>query len=149
MREPISAVALIAALAGCTGSTDPYEAGLLDNIRNLGTGEYGRQVQDLDRQTASAAAEIESNQAALDAERQAQSANAAELSRLRQQIASVQSDIDKALAKISAEDTRRPELVKLKGNAAQIHQAVASGSPPSNASAQIDSIRASLRALSL
>lgn len=93
--KPI-AFAVLVTVAACTGSTDPATATLFDNINNLNSGEYDRQIAS---NKAQANAIIAQNQAA--EQRNAQlaaqkNANQQQINALRSQIAEVKAQGAKA-----------------------------------------------------
>ena len=92
MTKSIAGVAAMLALAGCTGTQDPSQAGFLDGVANLAGGTYDRRVAE--RQAAAASAEWQADQLAL---------RAAELETERQRLAAEQARLDARVRQINAE----------------------------------------------
>jgi len=135
-------------LAGCTGETDPAKAGLFDNINNLNTGEYERQIAQGKSEAARIIRDNNARQASINSLNNQKRANAATSSRLRSQIASVQSQLSAAKAKAAGDPAKLARLNQLGGQLASVRAASQQGGSQSALSAELSGIRKSIRALS-
>lgn len=135
-------------LAGCTGETDPAKAGLFDNINNLNTGEYDRQIAQGKSEAARIIRANNARQASINSLNNQQQANTATAGRLRSQIASVQSQLSAAKAKAAGDPAKLARLNQLGGQLASVRTASQNGGSQSVLSAELSSIRKSIRALS-
>lgn len=134
-------------LAACTGSTDPTTATLFDNIRNLQTGEYDRQIAAKD---AEAAAIIANNRAAESriSGLQAQSAaNSRAIASLRSQIAAVRAEASAARAAVAGDPAKLSRLSQLEGQINAVQSDVNAGADPAVAQAELRRVSAAIRAL--
>lgn len=134
-------------LAGCTGSTDPATASLFDNIANLQSGEYDRQIAAKD---AEAAAIIANNRAAESriGGLQAQSAsNQQKIAALRSQIAAVRGQAAAARSQIAADPAKVARLNQLEGQINAVQADANRGGDPDVARAELNRVSAAIRAL--
>ncbi len=146
--KPI-AFAVLVTVAACTGSTDPATATLFDNINNLNSGEYDRQIAS---NKAQANAIIAQNQAA--EQRNAQlaaqkNANQQQINALRSQIAEVKAQGAKARAASASDPAKLAQVNALDKQLGALESDVASGTDPSVARSELNRIKAAYRALSI
>lgn len=134
-------------LLGCTGETDPTKANIFDNINNLQTGEYDRQIAEQEALAASIAADNQATSAEnqrLEGQRQA---NVSAIASLKREIRDVRALISSTRQQVSSEPEK---IAKLNGYQAQL-AAVESSVDQSGASSalrsELSSIRAAVRAL--
>jgi chromosome segregation ATPase len=138
----------LVALAGCTGSTNPETAGLFDNIRNLNSGEYDRQIA----QNRSQAQAILANNRAAEArigqmERQ-RSANETQLAALRRQAADARAQANQARARVAGNPAQEQRVNALITQISAIEQDINSGTvEPASASRELNQITALIRTI--
>ncbi|MEO1108184.1 MAG: hypothetical protein AAFX90_09705 [Pseudomonadota bacterium] len=146
--RPFALVA-VTAVAGCTGSTDPTTATLFDNIANLNSGEYDRQIAN---NKAQADAIIAQNKAAeqRNAQLAAQSnANKAEIDSLRRQIADVKAQGAKARAASASDPVKLQQVQALDNQLNAVERDVNSGASSAAISSELSRIKSAYRALSI
>ncbi len=140
----IIATAALLAAGACTGSVDPQTATVFDNIRNINSGEYDRQIA---VKEAEAAAIVQANDArrsniaSLDQQRQA---NAGQIAALRSEIAAVQAEI--ARARAAGADAAQIDRLSSQVNAVQAD--ASGGADATVVRSELSRIRAAVRALS-
>ncbi|MCE6951787.1 hypothetical protein LAZ29_12695 [Cereibacter sphaeroides] len=146
--SPVRLMICCAALAGCSGSTDPATAHLFDNIANLNSGEYDRQIV---RKDAEAAAIIRSNQQMegnISSMRSEAAGNRQTIASLRQQIAAAQREAAAARVKVGEDPVRLGKVRGYESQLAAIQNDASGGSDPAVLQSEVARIRASIRALS-
>lgn len=146
--KPVTLVSLIA-LAGCTGSTDPTTATLFDNIANLNSGEYDRQIAQNKAQADAILAQnkaAEQRNAQLAAQR---NANQSEINALRQQIAEVKAQGAKARAASASDPVKLQQVQALDNQLGAVERDVSSGADPSVVRNELNRIKSAYRALSI
>ncbi|WP_456385739.1 hypothetical protein [Profundibacter sp.] len=150
VRRLMTSTVLVSAmtLAGCTGETDPAKAGLFDNINNLNKGEYNRQLAQGKSEAARIIRANNAQQTNINSLNNQKRSNAATAGQLRSQIASVQSQLSAAKAKAAGDPAKLARLNQLGGQLASVRAASQSGGSQSALSAELSSIRKSIRALS-
>lgn len=139
--------AVTAALSGCTGSTNPAEAGLFDNIRNLNTGEYDRQIAAKEAEAAAIARSNASMQAGITSMESQSRANTSAIASLRAEIASLRAEASAARVRIGSDSVRLGQLDRLEGQISAIEADANAGADPSVLRAEIKRNRAAIRAL--
>ncbi len=138
----------LVAMAGCTGSTNPETAGLFDNIRNLNSGEYDRQIA----QNRSQAEAILANNRAAEArigqmERQ-RAANETQLAALRRQAANARAQANQARARVAGNPEQEQRVNALITQISAIEQDIAAGTvEPASASRELNQISALIRTI--
>lgn len=144
----VALLASAALLGACTGSTDPTTASLFDNIRNINTGEYDRQIA---AKEAEAAAIARSNQqrersiASLERER---SQNASVIAQLRAEIEAVRQEAAVIRGQIAGDSAKIEQLGRLETQLTAVRADVDAGVDPAVARAEVRRIRSAIRALS-
>ncbi|OYU17398.1 MAG: hypothetical protein CFE34_15905 [Rhodobacteraceae bacterium PARR1] len=136
-----------AALSGCTGTTNPAEAGLFDNIHNLNTGEYDRQIAAKEAEAAAITRSNTSMQAGINSMEAQTQANASAIASIRAELASLRSEASAARAKVGSDPVRLGKLDRLDGQIAAIQADASGGGDPSALRAEIARTRAAVRAL--
>ena len=138
----------LVALAGCTGSTNPETAGLFDNMRNLSSGEYDRQIA----QNRSQAEAILANNRAAEArigqmERQ-RAANESQLASLRRQAANTRAQANQARARVAGNPEQEQRVSALITQISAIEQEIAAGTvEPTSAARELNQISALIRTI--
>ena len=135
------------ALTGCTGSTDPAEAGLFDNIKNLSTGEYDRQIAEKDAQAAAIIANNNASQARINQKRSQSAANSGEIQALRNQLNKVQAQASAARAQVASDPVKLQKLNALDGQLRGIRSDVNSGAVSSATRSELNRVSAAISAL--
>lgn len=138
---------IVGLLPGCTGSTNPAEAGLFDNVSNLQSGEYDRQIA---AKEAEAMAITQANAAirADSTSKQASStSNAALIVSLKEEIASLRAEAASMRGKVSGEPERIAQLDSLDGQISAVQADLNAGGDPSVLSAEMRRLRTAIRAL--
>lgn len=137
-----------AGIAGCTGSTNPESATLFDNINNLNSGEYDRQIS---ANQAQADAILRNNQAAekritnLESQR---AANSGAISRLKAQAASTRQTALNARSRVAGDSVKSAQLSSLESQLASVSSEINAGSADSGiASAELRRINRAIAAL--
>ncbi|WP_162946972.1 hypothetical protein [Ruegeria sp. EL01] len=136
-------------VAGCTGSTDPTTATVFDNIANLNSGEYDRQIAQNKSQADAIIAQnkaAEQRNAQLAAQR---NANQSEINSLRQQIADVKAQGAKARAASASDPVKLQQVQALDRQLVAVERDVSSGASPSVVRPELSRIKAAYRALSI
>ena len=137
-----TAVALL--LAGCTGSTNPADAGLFDNIRNLETGEYDRQIAAKEAEAA-AITRANANIAADNSAKKAQAvSNSALIADLKAEIRALRMELSAIRSRGSADPAK---LDRIEGQIAAVEADLAGGGDPSPLSAEVRRLTLAVRAL--
>lgn len=140
-------VIVVAALSGCTGTTNPAEAGLFDNIRNLNSGEYDRQIAAKEAEAAAITRSNASMQAGINAMETQTQVNASSIASLKAELASLRAEAAAARAKVGSDPVRAGKLDRLDGQIAAIEADIASGGNRAAQRAEIAAMRAAARAL--
>ena len=135
-------------LGACTGETDPSKAGFFDNINNLNTGEYDRQIAAGEATAAGIARDNQRRQASVNSLNAQKSANSATANRLRGQISAARSDLSAARAKAGGDPAKLARLRQLEGQISSVQKASASGGSDAVLRRELSSIRSSIRAVS-
>ncbi len=143
-----TALVAIGGLAGCTGSTNPETATLFDNINNLNSGEYDRQISSNEAQ---AAAILRNNQAAekrISGLQRQRAANSGAISRLKSQVASARQSAANARSRVSGNGAKTAQLNSLEAQLASVSSEINSGNADSRiASAELSRITRAIKAL--
>jgi chromosome segregation ATPase len=145
MKTFILGPAVVAFLvAGCTGSTNPADAGLFDNIRNLETGEYDRQIAAKEAEAA-AITRANANIAADNSAKQAQTvSNSALIADLKAEIRALRMELSAIRSRASADPAK---LDRIEGQIAAVEADLAGGGDPSALSAEVRRLKLAVRAL--
>ncbi len=141
------AAAVAALLSGCTGSTNPADAGLFDNIRNLESGEYDRQIAAKEAEAAAITRANASLQADNSAKQARTQANAALIAQLQAEIRSLRAESSAIRTRIAADPDRITELDRLDGQITAVEADLAAGGDPNVLSGEMRRLRSAIRAL--
>ena len=134
-------------LASCTGSTDPATASLFDNVRNLQSGEYDRQIAAKDRQAAAIIANNRAAQSRIGGLEAQSASNSQQIAALRSQIAAVRGQASAARPKVAGDPARAAQLRQLEGQINAVQADVGRGADPAVARAELNRVSAAIRAL--
>lgn len=140
-------VIVVAALSGCTGTTNPAEAGLFDNIRNLNSGEYDRQIAANEAEAAAITRSNASMQAGINAMETQTQANASSIASLKAELASLRAEAAAARAKVGSDPVRAGKLDRLDSQIAAMQADVSGSGDPAALRAEMARTRAAIRAL--
>lgn len=152
MRKLISVStfgAVCLSLAGCTGSTNPETATLFDNINNLNSGEYDRQIA---ANKAEANAILANNRAAerrissLEAQR---ASNSRAISSLKGQVSSARSAASAARSAAAGDPAKLAQVRALDAQLASVSAEINSGAAdPGVARSELRRISSAYKAIS-
>ena len=148
ISKPAMLVSLTA-IAGCTGSTDPTTATFPDNLANLNSGEYDRQIAQ--NKAWAAAIEAQNNSAT---RRNAQleklrDVNQREITALRKQIEAVKVQGDKAHAASASDPVKLKQVQALDNQLVEVERDVLSAPDPSVLWKELEQIKLAYHALSI
>lgn len=136
------------ALANCTGTTDPRDANIFDNVANLSSGEYDRQIEAKNREADAIIAANNATQGRIQNLEGQRAANAAAISSLRGEVASLRAQIAAARASAAGDPAKTAQLAALESQAVAVERDVSGGGDASIARAELGRIRSAVRALS-
>lgn len=139
--------ALAILLAGCTGSTNPADAGLFDNIRNLESGEYDRQIAAKEAEAAAITRANASLQADNNAKQATTQSNSALIAKLRAEISALRAESSSIRSKIAGDPDRIGQLDRLDGQITAVEADLTNGADPSVLSGEMQRLRTAIRAL--
>jgi len=134
-------------LTACTGSTDPATANIFDNVRNLQSGEYDRQIAAKDAEAAAIIANNRASQSRISGLESQSASNSQTISALRSQIASVRGQASAARASVAGDPAKLARLTQLESQINAVQSDVNSGADPSVARAELNRVSAAIRAL--
>lgn len=140
-------VTSLSTLVGCTGETDPAKAGLFDNIANLNSGEYNRQIAVKDAEANAIIANNKASEQRIAGLQRQSSANASQISSLRGQIASTRAQASAARAKVGSDPAKVSRLNALESQLSSIQSDVNAGSVSSATRTELTRVSAAISAL--
>lgn len=143
----LMAAGLVGALAGCTGSTDPETASLFDNIKNLNSGEYDRQIAEKDREAQAIIANNQASQRRIDSKERQVSSNAGEISALKSQLSQVKAQAAAARAKVASDPAKVQRLNALEAQLSGIQSDVNMGSVSAATRSELSRVSLAISAL--
>lgn len=141
------AAAIPLVVAGCSGSTDPATATLFDNINNLQSGEYDRQIAAKDAEANAILRNNQASQARITQMQGQTQANSGAIASLRSQIASAQAQAAAARPKVAGDPAKAAQLRQLEGQITAVQADVNAGVDPGVAQAELRRVSAAIRAL--
>ncbi|MGP3698201.1 hypothetical protein [Rhodobacter sp. NSM] len=144
---PVVALLIGTALAGCSGSTDPATAHLFDNIANLNSGEYDRQIAQKDAEAAAIVRSNQRMQGDIDSMQRQSNVNRRTIAGLNQQIASARSEAASVRGQLGSDSIRLGQLNGYERQLAAVEREASAGSDPAVLQGEVARIRASIRAL--
>lgn len=140
MRHTIFPVVSAILLGACTGSTDPRTATFFDNLGNLSSGEYDRQIAGKQAEAAGLRQENAARRQQVAALEQQRARNASTISQTRRDLAS---------AKAAADDpAERAELEQLTLQLDRAEAAERRGADPAATRSELERIQDAIRAIS-
>ena len=147
IKNSIAFTILGSSLLACTGSTNPETANLFDNIKNLESGEYDRQIKAKDDQ---AAAIIANNQAAnkrIATLKSTSASNSKNISAMRGQIASARAQAQATRQQIGSDSAKLAKLNSYERQISAIEADVSGGGDPSVGSRELRNVVSAMRTL--
>jgi hypothetical protein len=140
-------VTCFSGLIGCTGETDPAKAGLFDNLANLNSGEYNRQIAAKDAEANAIIANNRASEQRIASLERQSSANASQISSLRGQIANTRAQATAARSKIGSDPAKISQLNALESQLNGIQSDVNAGSVSSATRTELTRVSAAISAL--
>lgn len=137
-----------AALAGCTGSTDPTEATVFDNIRNINSGEYDRQIAAKEAEADAIVAANEARQRNISSLEGQRAANAETIAALRAEIAQLQAEAAAVRASAGSDAATIQQIDRIDTQLVAVRNDVDAGADPAVVRNELGRIRSAIRALS-
>lgn len=135
-------------LAGCTGSTNPETATLFDNINNLNSGEYDRQIAANKAQADAISANNAASERRIAGLRNQRAANNNQIASLRSQVASTRQAAASARSRVAGDAGKTARLSQLEAQLSAVSAEVNSGAAdPGVASSELRRIRSAIAAL--
>lgn len=141
------AAGLVGSLAGCTGSTDPETASLFDNIKNLNSGEYDRQIAEKDREAQAIIANNQASQRRIASKERQVSSNAGEISGLRSRLSQVKAQAAAARVKVASDPAKAQRLNALEAQLSGIQSDVNSGAVSAATRSELNRVSSAISAL--
>lgn len=141
MRRSIFVAASAILLPACTGSTDPTTATFFDNLGNLSSGEYDRQISDKQATAAGLQQENAERQQQVAALEQQRARNASAISGTRRDLAS-------AKAAAAADPAQMAQLDRLTVQLDSAEAAERRGADPAATRSEVKRIQDAIRAIS-
>lgn len=135
------------AVAGCTGSTDPTTATLFDNINNLNSGEYSRQIAKKEAEAASIVAANNQRRSQIASLQGQQASNAKVIASLRAEIAAVQQQASAVKAKVASDPAKLSQINSLQAQLVSLRSDADAGADASTVRSELGRIRSAISAL--
>lgn len=133
-------------LAGCSGSTDPATAHLFDNVQNLNSGEYDRQIAAKESEAAAIARSNRTMEANVTAMQGQARQNDATIAALRAEIAAARVDASAMRLRVSGDPAKAERLSQLEGQIVAVEADSATGDA-TVLRGELARIRSAIRAL--
>lgn len=134
-------------LVGCVGETDPSKANIFDNIRNIETGEYDRQIEANDAEVERIIARNKAAERNISSLEKQQSFNSREIDSLRIELEALKSRLN-ALRNSSAGKSNATQVSVLERQVEAIESDLTSGASPKTLRSELRNISAAISALS-
>ena len=134
-------------LTGCEGQTDPSKANIFDNLRNIETGEYDRQIAKNDAEVERIIASNNAAQRNINSLEAQKVSNSTEIASLRSEIASLKSRLS-ALRSSSAGQANAAQVSALEGQVKAIEADLNAGASPKTLRSELRHISAAISAFS-
>ncbi|WP_391480707.1 hypothetical protein [Nereida sp. NH-UV-3] len=134
-------------LAGCEGETDPSKANIFDNLRNIETGEYDRQISTNDAEVERIIASNNAAQRNINSLETQEASNSREIGLLRSEIASLKTRLS-ALRSSSAGQANGLHVSALEDQVTAVEADFNAGANPKTLRSELRNISAAISALS-
>lgn len=134
-------------LAGCEGETDPSKANIFDNLRNIETGEYDRQIASNDAEVDRIIASNTASQRNINSLESKKASNSAEIASLRSEISALKSRLN-ALRNSEAGQANASQVSALEGQVTAIEADLNAGASPRTLRSELRHISAAISAFS-
>jgi|GEM_PF-2089750 len=135
-------------IMGCSGSTDPLEADLFDNVRNINSGEYDRQIAAGEAEAAKIANANNDRQRSISSLNNQRNANANQIASLRAEIASARAELSAVRGRVANDPGKLARANALDEQLRAVDADARAGASASIVSNELKRIRRSVRALS-
>lgn len=147
----ITPLAIGLGLAGCTGSTDPTTATVFDNIQNLSSGEYDRQIAAGEAQAAALVRQNQAREQELAALEQQRARNAGTITSLQREVAAVRGQAASTRAMLERDPAgnaaRLAQLGRLEAQIDSVGSDAGAGVDPAVVRSELGRISSAIRAL--
>ncbi|MCY4179464.1 MAG: hypothetical protein OXC60_04890 [Litoreibacter sp.] len=144
----VFSVSALSVLVACNGSTNPLEADLFDNIRNINDGTYDRQIAANEAEAARIARSNSARQSSINSLNAQKNANSSTIARLRGEIASARSELSSVRAGLGGDQAKLARANQLDQQLRAVDADARAGLNPSLVRKELTRIRSSIRALS-
>ncbi|MEM7472691.1 MAG: hypothetical protein AAF340_15180 [Pseudomonadota bacterium] len=135
-------------LMACNGSTNPLEADLFDNVRNINDGTYDRQIAANEAEAARIARSNSARQSSINSLNSQKSANSSTIAKLRGEIASAKGELSSVRAGLGGDQAKLARASQLDQQLRAVDADARAGLDPSLVRKELSRIRSSIRALS-
>ena len=142
----VTCLVAAALLAGCSGSNDPATAHLFDNVQNLNSGEYDRQIAGKEAEAAAITRSnraMEANVAVLQGQARQ---NEATISALSAEIAAARADASAMRLRVGGDPAKAERLSQLENQIVAVESDASSGDA-TVLRGELTRIRSAIRAL--
>lgn len=147
LKSVISSALGCILLAGCEGETDPSKANIFDNLRNIETGEYNRQIEANDSDVERIIASNNAAQRNINSFEAQKASNSSEIALLRNEISTLKSRLS-ALRSSAAGQTNAVQVSVLEGQVTAIEADLNAGASPKTLRSELRNISAAISAFS-
>lgn len=134
-------------LAGCEGETDPSKANLFDNLRNIETGEYDRQIAANDAEAERIIASNNAAQRKINSLGSQKASNSQDIASLRSEISALKLRLN-ALKSSSAGQTNAAKVSALETQMRAVERDLDAGGSPSTLRSELRQISSAISAFS-
>ena len=134
-------------LAGCEGETDPSKANIFDNLRNIETDEYNRQIASNEAEVERIIASNNAAQRNINSLEANQASNSREITLLRSEIAALKSRLS-ALRSSAAGQTNAAQVSALEGQVTAIEADLNAGASPKTLRSELRNLSKAISAFS-
>jgi len=134
-------------LVGCVGETDPSKANIFDNLRNIETGEYDRQIEANDAEVERIIARNKAAERNISSLEKQQTFNSREIDSLRIELEALKSRLN-ALRSSSAGKSNATQVSVLERQVEAIEADLNAGASPKTLRSELRNISAAISALS-
>lgn len=139
---------VFAIFAGCTGSTNPETATLFDNIQNLNSGEYDRQIAANQAKAQEILANNQAAQSRISSLESQKRANSGAISSLKSQVSSTRSSASAARSKAAGDSAKLAQISALESQISSVEREINNGSAsPDIAKSELRRINAALNSI--
>lgn len=134
-------------LAGCEGETDPSKANIFDNLRNIDTGEYNRQIAANESEVERIIASNNAAQRNINSLEANKTSNSREIASLRSEIAMLRSRLS-ALRSSAVGKTNAAQVSALEGQVTAVEADLDAGASPKTLRSELRNLSTAISAFS-